>query len=265
MRHFVMILWFAAVLAGCAANGYREFYRSYPDAPGRPDARFLKKGQAPIIRSSDNLESDIRILLSKGFLPVGESSFNGVPEKEDKVVSQALQVGALIVLVNSTYTNTQAKTALPFFPNNSKIYGSGSFYGSGGFAPDSSPGTPYGTAAVPSASQERRFDQTAVYFVKSGKKPGFGLVLVDLVPELEKSPQQNSGVMIDVVVEGSPAFYAGVLPGDILIQVDGVDVRDMPHALALMKAATSAKGESQLKILRNTAEKVIKIRLDVTP
>ena len=42
--------------------------------------------------------------------------------------------------------------------------------------------------------------------------------------------------------------------------MDGVDVRE--HAASVLESPASPKGESQLKILRNSAEKVIKVQLE---
>lgn len=62
-------------------------------------------------------------------------------------------------------------------------------------------------------------------------------------------------------MEDSPAFNANILPSDILIQIDGADVRNAEHAAALMNNAAPPNGESQLTILRNGEKKVIKVQL----
>jgi len=62
-------------------------------------------------------------------------------------------------------------------------------------------------------------------------------------------------------MEDSPAFYANILPGDVLIEVDGVRVLNVKHALALMENSAPQNGESQLKVLRNSSEKNIKVQL----
>jgi hypothetical protein len=262
MHHFFLILLLAGSLEACATtSGYQEFYPPVGELTTLPDVQFLQKGEAPVIYSSDNLQRDHDILLSKGFVLIGQSSFNGSLEGQEQAVLQAQRIGALVVVVSSTYTNTQINTVPLLIPNNTTTYGSGFAYVGSGSASYFGSSTTYGTAVVPVTTQQRRFDQAALYFVKSTKKHKYGLGVVDLTPELRSTHERNTGALIHVVIEDSPAFYANLLPGDILIQIDGVDVRNFEHALALMHSAAPTNGESQLKVLRNSAEKIIKVQL----
>lgn len=264
MRRYILTLPLILTLLGCATtNGYQQFYTPHVDVLTLTDVQLLKKGEDPVIYSSNNLERDIRILMSKGYAAIGESSFNGSLQGEGGAVDQAKRVGASVVLISSTYTNTQTTTVPMFLPNNSTTYGSGTVYGYGGTASYYGSSTSYGTAVVPITSQQQRFNQTAVYFVKSTKRPRFGIQLVDMTPELRASLQRNAGALVYVALENSPAFYANILPGDVLIRVDGIDVRNVEHALALLRNAEPLNGESQLVILRNAKEKAIKVQLGV--
>lgn len=259
MRYLLVIL-LGVCVGGCATSGYKQFYKSYVDPTTLPDVQLLAPGQAPTIYSSNEMNRDVKILISKGFRPIGHSAFNGALEGEQQASAQAVRVGAQVVLVKSDYTNTQTNTIPLFLPNNTTTYGSGSVYGSGGSASYYGSSTAYGTAVVPITSQQRRFDQEAVYFVKSTKRLKFGVFFADLTPEMRASIQRNMGAVIDIVMENSPAFTANVLPGDILIQIDGVDVRNAEHAAQLMDAAPPG-GEIQISVLRNGEKKTIAIRL----
>lgn len=106
LRHFILIMLLAS-LTGCAASGYREFYSSHAEVSALSDVQNLKEEETPTIYTSDNLERDAKILISKGFVPIGESSFNGSLEGKEQAASQAVRVGALVVVIASTYSNTQ--------------------------------------------------------------------------------------------------------------------------------------------------------------
>lgn len=259
MRTIILISALGVALAGCATNGYQKFYHSYNNPASLKDVQLLQKDQEPTIYSSRNLNRDIKILVSKGYLPIGESSFNGALEGKGKLEVQARKVGAVTVLVKWRYTNTQTNIVPLFLPNNSTTYNSGLIYGYGGSASYSGSSTTYGTKVVPLKSQQRRYDQTAVYFVKLTKKFKYGIYLANLTPEIRASIQRNTGAIINTVMENSPAFMANLLTGDILIRVDGQKVINAQQAGELLKDSDPPNGESKLTILRRGEKKVITV------
>lgn len=262
MRSLIVLLVLSILLAACATNEYQKFYNSYTDANSLQDVKLLHEGQEPSIYSSNNLKRDVKVLVSKGYLPIGQSSFNGELQGKEEVIAQARRVGAVVVLVKSKYTNTQTNTTPLFLPNNSTTYNSGSVYGYGGSASYSGSSTTYGTTVVPLRSQQRRYDQAAVYFVKSTKKLKYGIHLADLTPEIRSSIQRNTGALVDIVMQDSPAFYANLLAGDILIRIDGNEVRNARQAGKLLQDSDPLNGESKLTILRNGQKKVISVNIN---
>lgn len=258
--HKSIVFLLIASLAGCATSGYQRFYEVHENAKKGTDLQYLQPGETPTIHYSNDLNQDALALMSKGFLPIGRSVFNGPLEGKEQMAAQARRVGATVVLVSSSYTNTETKTMPLFLPNSSTTYGSGSVYDSGGgSAAYYGSSTTRGTTVVPVTSQQDRYDQEAAYFVKSTKKSKFGLFLTDLNPELRRSIQRNTGALIDVVMEDSPSFRANVFPGDILIKINGVNVRNVQHAIQLM--GNTKPPESRLTIVRNGKQKTITVRL----
>ncbi len=67
-----------------------------------------------------------------------------------------------------------------------------------------------------------RSDYGAVYFVK--QKFGLGVLVQDLNDSERQELQTNKGVAVRVVVDGTPAFDADILSGDIITTLDGVAV-----------------------------------------
>lgn len=78
-----------------------------------------------------------------------------------------------------------------------------------------------------------------------------GVEIQDLTPELAASfgHEDAGGALIAGVLRGSPADRGGVLPGDILIEVDGRDVRD-PRAMLDMVAALPPGKRANFRIVR---------------
>jgi serine protease Do len=258
---FIMLL--ALTLTACA-SGYQQFYKPYVETKTLTDVQVLNPGEEPRVFGTSDFDRDIKILRSKMYIPVGYSSFNGQYEDESKVKDQAKKVGAIIVLVKSQYTNTQTTTSPLFIPNSSTTYQSGSVYGGGVSGGYSGTSTTTGTTVVPITTQQRRYDQTAVFFVKSTKKPKIGIIIKNLNDEQRQAIERNTGAVIEIVIEGSPAFYSNVLAGDILIKVNGVDVRDTQHALNLMRDLDANAGRIIFTVIRNGKEKEIQIELKKT-
>lgn len=262
---------------GCTQSGYKQFYHPYVGVDPLDtlsDIELISENQDPQILKTENLDRDILILRSKKYIPIGFSSFNGVLEDTKYAASQAKKVGASIVLVSSRYTNTQTTSSTLLLPDNKTTYHSGSVYGNtsysnayGGYSGSSTTtgsysgkSTTYGSKAVPITSHHNLYDQTAVYFVKSNKKYKFGIQFHDLSPEDKAILERNTGVLIMVVIEDSPAFYSNVLAGDILIAVDGTTVKNKDHALKLMSSIPSPRNQSILKVIRNGQEKDIRVK-----
>lgn len=252
---------FACFILVACASGYQQFYKPYIDARTLPDVQLLGNGDAPKVFSSNDIERDVKIAISKGYRPIGESSFNGEIESEQAVVNQAKSVGAVLVLVNSKFTESRTITTPLFLPNSQTTYNSGSVYGTYGGANYSGTSTTYGTTVVPITTHQQRYDQTAVYFVKSTRKLKFGLYPVDLTPELRSKYERNTGAVIDIVAEESPAFAANVLPGDILIELNGTPIINAKHALEIMQSTSPKDGKCILKVIRNGTERSIELQL----
>ncbi|MBE0612092.1 MAG: hypothetical protein IH604_00345 [Burkholderiales bacterium] len=210
------------VLTACA-SGFQQFYKPFVDARTIPGVQLLGNGETPKVYSSNDLQRDIRVAKSKGYWPIGASSFNGQLESEQAVINQAKAVGAVLVLVNSKFAESRTITTPLFLPNNQTTYNSGYINGTYGSANYYGTSTTYGTTVVPLTTTQQRYDQSAVFFVKMTRKLRAGIYLVDLSPEIRAKLERNVGAMIDVVVEDTPAFVANVLPGDILIEINVSD------------------------------------------
>jgi hypothetical protein len=213
----------ALLFAGCAANPYTQYYR------GNADGRTLENYVAPSVPlevyNTDNFDRDVEAMERRGFVPIGSSAFNGASNKvsEDELREQAERLGAAAVLVSSHYTHTVSGAMPLMLPNTSTSVtnGNATVYGPGGSANvyGSATTTTYGTQTVMMPYNIQRSDFNAVYFIKRRVRLGVIYGVIDAATRTRL--QTNAGALINVVVDGSPAARADILPGDIILAIDG--------------------------------------------
>lgn len=272
-----LLVFCLVLLTGCQ-NDFSAFYRPYFNLQSPPaelvisDLKYLDQNETPQIYSTNDMSRDVKIARSKHWIPIGQSSFNGAAGSQAQLLSQAKSIGASMVLVTSKFTENRIITTPLFIPNNqTTTYNgttNGQIYGNNGnsatYKSDTTgTATTYGTTVVPLTSVQSRYDQGAVYFVRYTKKFKFGVYLIPLTSELRAKYERNTGGLVDIVVEDTPAFNANILPGDIITEIDGKMLENGPQTMAWMRETHPANGISVLKILRNGTEKTINLKLDL--
>lgn len=221
----------AALLSGCA-SGYHEFYRQAQGAT--PEAVAAQRAAPPpptpiVERAQPGNNQEIQAAyLKRGYAVIGSSMFNsGRPVSEDSAVRQAQDVGAdLVLILNPKYTGTVTSSVPITTPTTTTSYSTGTAtaYGYRGSATAYGSGTTttYGTTTnyIPIAID--RSDYGAVYFVK--QRFDLGLVTRDLNDAERQELQTNRGAAVQLVVDGTPAFNADLLVGDVITTIDDVTV-----------------------------------------
>jgi serine protease Do len=263
------------VLTGCQ-NGFSSFYhpnfdpKNLPPGLASSDLKYLDQNETPQIFSSNDLPRDVKIARSKYWLAIGYSSFNGAMGTQDQVIRQAKALGASMVLVTSQFTENRTITTPLFIPNNQTTYYNGTtngqIYGNNGNSANynsntTGTATTYGTTVVPLTSVQARYNQAAVYFVRYTKQFKFGISTVPLTPELRAQYERNTGALVEIVFENTPAFNANILPGDIITELDGKVVENEIQFSKVFFDAHPANGLLPVKILRNGNEKTINVQL----
>jgi serine protease Do len=239
-----MLILFGAIicLTGCTnlRNGYSEFYQ---DRAGTAITNLPPySGETRIVTATST--NDIRDLLRDNYGLIGYAGFQGPAQSQDKLMYQAKRVGADIVCLSCTYLGSQ-QSAVPIIQYqagqtyntttygtfNANAYGSGGYaYGNGNYYGNStttSPGT-FNTQMVPVTIQ--RFQYEAGFFRKC-KTPILGTVPTELPPDLRQRLQRNTGVYVSLVKNDTPAFYANILEGDVILTINGQDVESVKDLL----------------------------------
>ncbi len=227
-----------ALVISCGPNPYAKYYQGVPDARVRHD---YAPSAAPLqIYSFTDFNRDILELVRRGYAVIGWSSFNAAMStvRASQLRNQAAQVGAQVVLVAAQYTN-RVSGAIPLtVPGTATTTttgavtavgssGSGTAYGTGTT-------TTYGTRTLMNPYAIARGDFAALYCARIRVR--VGLYVVPLDDSTRRRMQSNFGVRLLVVVEGSPASNADILPGDVVTEFEGERVSSVEHFRQLADA-----------------------------
>jgi hypothetical protein len=215
-------------LTGCA-SGYQQFYRPVQGTTPERIAE-LRAGpppSMPIVERSQprNDQALVEAYMKRGYSAIGYASFtSGRVESEDAALRQAKEVGADLVLIFDPKYAGSTTTNVPItIPTTSTAYttGTATAFGPGGTvtAHGNATTTTYGTNTSIIPITVNRSSYGAIFFIKQNYR--LGLVVRDLNDDERRALQTNKGVVVRVVVDGTPAFDADLLVGDIITSVDG--------------------------------------------
>lgn len=249
-------------LSACASNPYSTFYNGTDNA--RQLRAYVPSSEQIRILQSNDVDRDTKQLMVKGYVPIGQSLFNSGDQQinENQVYEQAVKIGAQIVITASKYTNTVSGSAPVTVPKVTQTYSSGTAtaYGSAGTinAYGAANTTTYGSNTIYVPYSIRRSDFIAVYFVKT--KSVIGAYVEPLDDAAKKRLQSNAGVRVTIVIEDSPAFDANIIPGDILLTIDGQPIKSVENYQEYLQKLSGAP--VQLTLYRDG--KIIKKKLTPT-
>lgn len=255
------------LLTSCASSGYKAFYTPAEGATPEEIARLraAPPPETPKLERSAPVSADqiLSAYAQRGYALIGYSMFNsGARESEVSALEQGRLVGADIVLVlNPSYTGSVTTVVPITTPTSTTSYttGSATAYGPGGTVNvyGNATTTTYGSKTTNIPITTHRNDYGAVYFVR--QKFSLGLFVRNFEDHERQKYQTNQGVVVRTVVNDTPAFFADILPGDVLLEVDGVRV---PNQESFTAMATTKSGQTvELVLLRNgaTLTKVVKL------
>jgi len=251
IKIFIIVI-LITVVQGCAAP-YSKFY--IDKTTGRDITKWpvvkIIPGEPKVFRGN-NQESDYQKMLEDGYFMVGYSAFNSGSIDESGAISQAKDTHASAVILYSKYTNTVSGVVPLTVPNTttSTTTLSGSVYGSGGYANYSGTEntTNYGTKTTYIPYSVNRSDYMATYWVKL-KSATFGAHLRTPTNEERLKMGTNKGMVINAVVNGSPAFKVDIFKGDVLQSLGGIDIYSKSDFGKALKKYTNKK--TNVVIIRN--------------
>jgi PDZ domain len=261
----VSLIAISTALAGCA-SGYKEFYSPNTGIDQQRIAalRAAPPPAQPLVEraSPGSFDEIINAYAKRGYGMIGSSNFNsGRDVSEDGAVLQGKSVGAdLVLILNPKYTGSVTSSIPITTPTTSTTYSNSTAtaYGSGGSvtAYGSGVSTTYGTSTNYIPMTVNRVDYGAIYFVK--RKYGLGASFRDLNDTERQELQTNRGAVARLIVDGTPAFNADLLIGDVFTSIDGVSIVNTQTLGALLqeragKAVTFSimrRGQSIQKLIQ---------------
>jgi len=241
VKFFTFALTISVILTGCA-TGYKDFYKAVNGAtPELIAAR--RAGPPPATPAVERAQpGDKKLIVAayekRGFSLIGYSAFNsGKNESERAAIQQGQEVGAdLVLILNPKYTGSVTTSVPIVTPTTSKSYSSGTATAYGAGAPvtayANSTTTTYGTTTNYVPITVNRSDYAALYFIKIRIR--LGAIFRNLSDLERQDLQTNKGVVINAIVDGSPAFDADILIGDMVLSVDGQAVTNVTGLQAML-------------------------------
>lgn len=246
-----------ALALGACASPYQKFYHANTTSD-LAAVTMPYSGEPTLGMGTNNPRQDVRNMFQQGYVVVGWSSFVGPAQAKTGAIAQAKAVGAERVLLYSKYRNT-ITSALPVtLPTATTSYSSGTVnaYGSGGYGVGNYSGmtTTYGTETTYIPYSVDKYDQMAVYFAPR-KREGLGILSHNLTDAERQAIGSNVGMEIVAVRTGSPAFQADIIPGDLLLSLDGMPVYD---TATMQHAVTAIRGREVAVVLFRGRTKITK-------
>jgi hypothetical protein len=214
----IMAIGAILALTGCA-NGFEKHYHPAPPAglvSVAPSLDPPPPKPAVYVISAD-IQEDAKRLAKDGYVFIGESSFVDLADRsrEAQAVMQGKRVGASVVLFKSEFKDTRSDT-IPYTVSSATKPGTGASTPPGGYS---------------TFAREHSLDRDTFYASYWAKrdpnKIQLGLNYGPLSDALRQRLERNTGVQVDTVVRGTPAFNANFLEGDILLKMNGKDITDV--------------------------------------
>lgn len=272
LHQLLTLVFLALFVAGCQ-NPYTQFYTTNIP-PGYERRLYPHTGETQYVSApSDDLQSSVRNLTLRGYIPIGQASFEaGAADYSSSLRAKAKEVQADIVLVSSSYARTQSgiMPLMSYQPGQvSTTYNSGrvnaTAYGSGGYAQGTatysgtstttSSGTMQ-TSYVPYSVQRNNYD--AVFFRRY--RSVFGAFVSPLSTLQRQQLGRNSGMVVTGVSDESPAFLANILPDDILLELDGQPV--LSESWLTAELEKKAGQTIVFNVLRQGSNLEVKVKLN---
>lgn len=239
-----------ALVCACApafGNDWQKFYRPTQD----PGAFIPSVEQPETFMATGNLVDDVDRMWRRGYGVMGYSTFNSPNDKTADAIKWGRALKARYVMLGARLTSSQTG-ALPVTTPQTRTSTSNGMIGG---TPFSATTTRYGTQTNYVPFTVNRFDKLAVYFSEVRKK-GTGILPRELTPAEISSLETQRAMAVRAVRDGSPAYEANILPGDVIVEVNGKPADD-----ANWMAAVQAGPVLHVKLMRNGQPREVSVSI----
>lgn len=240
----------SALLFGCAGIN-PAFYRDYyaPMSEGQKRAFQLNEGEPEIYPYSENRERDETRLYEEGYELLGAFSFRGMRLSERDLRAHGKLVKAHIIMVSAKYIDTITESIPLTLPSYTSVSGDVNLdiY------------TPK-TTMIPSTFD--RYDQVSTFWAKL-KMPVLGVYWAGSPISLQEKFERDEGLLIRAVRKGSPAFQSGIMPGDVLVEIAGLEIISGDQFSRLLDSLAGT--EAAITLIRSGQTLQVRVPLNPLP
>jgi len=213
----------AAALAlptGAMANAWKDNFVRWVDEGG-----FERVEAEPVVvPSAGDIDADIGRMYRQGMIPIGYTLFESGNDKTRDGERWGEELGASHIIVGVDLTSSRSASIPLTLPNTttSTTNGNASVFGSSGSATgtfnSTTTTTENQTTYIPIT--RNRFAKSAIYFAPEPKF-GAGIYTRQVSAEEMQELGTRFAIAVRYVRDFSPAYYADILPGDIILKING--------------------------------------------
>lgn len=197
-----------------AGDPFSDFYYDLTGGVNIAIDPDLDMSATPKLYQGLDEKCDPLIMTKKGYVLIGYSLFQANEINLNDALQQAQDVHAAIALLYAQHSDAiNDLEQYPFIPEGTK--GNESFVCP---VTGTVPIRTYGDRVTYVSPRSTPQDCLVTYWVKL-KPLMLGIQVKELSAEMKKT-SPVSGVLVQIVIEGSPAFQAGIQKGDILMQIE---------------------------------------------
>lgn len=191
----------------------------------------LNRLSPPAVIPEVALVADVNLVVTErmedGWIVLGESGWVGASYgSEAEAREHAKSIGASLVVWGYSYINSSTSAMPITLPTTTTTSGSGTVYSPNGSAGWNGSATSYGTTTTYVPITVSRYEVIGVFLAKRAKPPMLGVKCHRMTPQEQQQAGRNSGLIVELILKGSPAAHAGMLPGDVLVRVGNVDASE---------------------------------------
>jgi hypothetical protein len=239
--------------ASASANDWEKFYRPAVD----PSLVIPSTVEAEQVPFTGNIEQDSDAMWRRGFIAIGYSYFNSANSKTKDALRLAKKLKARFVAIATELTSSETRSVPITTPTTSTTFSSGraNVTGSRGSATGNYSGTSTttGTQTTYFPMTVNRFDKLAIYYAEVPKN-GLGALTRELNAQEVAQFETRRGFVVRSVRDGSPAYNADVLPGDIVLKING-----LPADSAAWEAAMQTNQSIKIDLHRKGSMRQIEV------
>lgn len=253
MKIFIFLATALLSTAAASANDWEKFYRPAVD----PSLVIPSTVEAEQVPFTGNIEQDADAMWRRGFIAIGFSYFNSANSKTKDAFRLAKKLKARFVAIATELTSSQTQSIPITTPTISTSYSSGTanVSGSRGYATGNYSGTTTTTSSQTTyfPMTVNRFDKLAIYYAEVPKN-GLGALTRELNAQEVAQFETRRGFVVRSVRDGSPAYNADILPGDIVLKIN-----DLPADHAAWQAAMQTNQSIKIDLHRKGSMRRIEV------